>query len=241
MWRILFRSLKAHGFDAGALHGDMDQRARMAMLANFRDGKLRLLVASDVAARGLDIPDVSHVFNFDVPIHAEDYVHRIGRTGRAGRSGKSFTIATRADGKYVDAIEKLIGQKIEWHDGDLSTLVVTESDDDRPRRSRERGGRGERKPRDGRRGDDRRREPRDAVAATEAPPAAASVVPAEELAERRQRKEAIRAENGRKADRPSHAERPSHERPRRYKDDEVNTTVGFGSDTPAFMMVSAKV
>jgi superfamily II DNA/RNA helicase len=237
----LFRSLVKYEFDAGALHGDMDQRARMAMLANFRDGKLKLLVASDVAARGLDIPDVSHVFNYDVPIHAEDYVHRIGRTGRAGRSGKSFTIATRADNKYVAAIENLIGQKIEWHDGDLSTLVVTESDDDRPRRSRERGGRGERKPRDGRRGDDRRREPRDAVAATEAPPAAASVVPAEELAERRQRKEAIRAENGRKADRPSHAERPSHERPRRYKDDEVNTTVGFGSDTPAFMMVSAKV
>ena len=95
-----------YDFDAGALHGDMDQRARMAMLANFRDGKLKLLVASDVAARGLDIPDVSHVFNYDVPIHAEDYVHRIGRTGRAGRSGKSFTIATKSDTKYVDAIER---------------------------------------------------------------------------------------------------------------------------------------
>ncbi|RWG20479.1 MAG: ATP-dependent helicase, partial [Mesorhizobium sp.] len=83
----------------------------------------RYLVASDVAARGLDIPDVSHVFNYDVPIHAEDYVHRIGRTGRAGRSGKSFTIATRSDTKYVDAIEKLIGAKIEWHDGDLSTVA----------------------------------------------------------------------------------------------------------------------
>ena len=70
------------------------------MLASFRDGKLKLLVASDVAARGLDIPDVSHVFNYDVPIHAEDYVHRIGRTGRAGRSGKAFTIATRSDTKY---------------------------------------------------------------------------------------------------------------------------------------------
>ncbi|TIW91309.1 C-terminal helicase domain-containing protein, partial [Mesorhizobium sp.] len=72
----LFRSLLKHDFDAGALHGDMDQRARMQMLNNFRDGKLRYLVASDVAARGLDIPDVSHVFNYDVPIHAEDYVHR---------------------------------------------------------------------------------------------------------------------------------------------------------------------
>ena len=103
----------------------MDQRARMAMLASFRDGKLKLLVASDVAARGLDIPDVSHVFNFDVPIHAEDYVHRIGRTGRAGRSGKAFTIVTKSDAKYLDAIERLIGQKIEWHDGDLSTVVAS--------------------------------------------------------------------------------------------------------------------
>src|SRR5262245_25093547 len=101
----LFRSLVKYDFNAGALHGDMDQRARMTMLANFRDGKLKLLVASDVAARGLDIPDVSHVFNFDVPIHAEDYVHRIGRTGRAGRSGKSFTVVTKADVKYLDAIE----------------------------------------------------------------------------------------------------------------------------------------
>src|SRR5690606_15783185 len=114
----LFRSLVRHEFDAGALHGDMDQRARMTMLENFRKGNLKLLVASDVAARGLDIPDVSHVFNFDVPTHAEDYVHRIGRTGRAGRSGKAYTLVTRADRKYVDGIEKLIGQNIEWLDGD---------------------------------------------------------------------------------------------------------------------------
>jgi superfamily II DNA/RNA helicase len=138
----LFRSLVKHEFDAGALHGDMDQRARMAMLAAFREGKLKLLVASDVAARGLDIPDVSHVFNYDIPIHAEDYVHRIGRTGRAGRSGKAFTIVTRSDTKYLDAIEKLTGQKLEWHDGDLSTVVVSEGEDDAPRRSR--GGKPER-------------------------------------------------------------------------------------------------
>ena len=83
-----YRSLRSHGFRCGALHGDMDQRARMETLDSFRDGKLTLLVASDVAARGLDIPDVSHVFNFDVPTHAEDYVHRIGRTGRAGRRAR---------------------------------------------------------------------------------------------------------------------------------------------------------
>src|SRR3989337_363124 len=114
----LFRSLVKYDFDAGALHGDMDQRARMQMLANFRDGKLKLLVASDVAARGLDIPDVSHVFNYDVPIHAEDYVHRIGRTGRAGRSGKSFTIATKSDVKHLRAIETLINNEIEYFDID---------------------------------------------------------------------------------------------------------------------------
>jgi superfamily II DNA/RNA helicase len=92
----LFRSLERHGFSVGALHGDMDQRSRTTMLQSFRDGQLQLLVASDVAARGLDIPDVSHVFNFDVPIHAEDYVHRIGRTGRAGRSGAAFTSSPAA-------------------------------------------------------------------------------------------------------------------------------------------------
>jgi superfamily II DNA/RNA helicase len=88
----LYKSLEKHGFSVGALHGDMDQRSRTNMLQGFKDNKITLLVASDVAARGLDIPDVSHVFNFDVPIHAEDYVHRIGRTGRAGREGAAFTL-----------------------------------------------------------------------------------------------------------------------------------------------------
>ncbi len=118
----LFRSLERHGFSVGALHGDMDQRSRTTMLQNFRDGNIQLLVASDVAARGLDLPDVGHVFNFDVPIHAEDYVHRIGRTGRAGRSGRAFTLVTRSDTKYLDAIEKLINEKIEWLNGDISAL-----------------------------------------------------------------------------------------------------------------------
>jgi superfamily II DNA/RNA helicase len=92
----------------------MDQRARTKALEAFRDGEIQLLVASDVAARGLDIPDVSHVFNFDVPHHAEDYVHRIGRTGRAGRSGTAIMIASNADTRSLAAIEKLIGQKIPW-------------------------------------------------------------------------------------------------------------------------------
>jgi superfamily II DNA/RNA helicase len=110
----LYRSLQRHGFSAVALHGDMDQSARTAALDQFRKNEVSLLVASDVAARGLDIPDVSHVFNFDVPHHPDDYVHRIGRTGRAGRTGSAITIVTPADHKAVAAIEKLIGQSIAW-------------------------------------------------------------------------------------------------------------------------------
>jgi superfamily II DNA/RNA helicase len=113
----LFRSLLRHGFSVQALHGDMDQPARMAALEQFRKGEVSLLVASDVAARGLDIPDVSHIYNFDVPIHADDYVHRIGRTGRAGRSGVAITmVAGTNDAKAVAAIEKLIGQTIPFMD-----------------------------------------------------------------------------------------------------------------------------
>jgi superfamily II DNA/RNA helicase len=111
---ILHRSLVRHGFSAVALHGDMDQQARTAALEQFRKNDVTLLVASDVAARGLDIPDVSHVFNFDVPHHPDDYVHRIGRTGRAGRSGTAITIVAPNDHKAVVLIEKLIGQSIPW-------------------------------------------------------------------------------------------------------------------------------
>jgi superfamily II DNA/RNA helicase len=109
----LHRSLHRHGFSVQALHGDMDQPARMAALEQFRKGEVALLVASDVAARGLDIPDVSHVYNFDVPMHPDDYVHRIGRTGRAGRTGTAITIvAGTNDAKAVAAIEKLTGNAI---------------------------------------------------------------------------------------------------------------------------------
>ncbi|MAA98394.1 MAG: DEAD/DEAH box helicase [Stappia sp.] len=112
--QTVFRSLQRHGYSVGALHGDMDQRSRMATLDQYRNGDLKLLVASDVAARGLDIPAVSHVFNYDIPTHAEDYVHRIGRTGRAGRSGAALSIITPNDQKYLAGIEKLIEKPIEW-------------------------------------------------------------------------------------------------------------------------------
>jgi superfamily II DNA/RNA helicase len=110
---VVALSLKRHGFNAAPIHGDLDQSLRTKTLDRFRSGDLQFLVASDVAARGLDIPDVTHVFNYEPPRHAEDYVHRIGRTGRAGRQGASFTLASRGDAKSIAEIEKLTGKKIE--------------------------------------------------------------------------------------------------------------------------------
>jgi superfamily II DNA/RNA helicase len=111
---ILLKSLLKHGFNAGALHGDMDQMSRMATLDAFREGRITLLAASDVAARGLDIPDVSHIFNFDVPWQSDDYVHRIGRTGRAGKEGRSLTLVTPEDFKQLKDIEKMLGAPVTW-------------------------------------------------------------------------------------------------------------------------------
>jgi superfamily II DNA/RNA helicase len=149
---VVYKSLQKHGFSVGALHGDMDQSARTAALDQFRKGEIPLLVASDVAARGLDIPAVSHVFNFDVPHHPDDYVHRIGRTGRAGRAGTAISIVTSLDTKSIAAIERLIGKTIPRAEGDFTTPSETSNDTDRPREQRSRegsreGSRGGRKPR----------------------------------------------------------------------------------------------
>jgi len=114
---VLEKSLRSHGFNAAALHGDMHQSERMKTLEKFREGEIQLLVASDVAARGLDIPNMSHVFNFDVPMHADDYIHRIGRTGRAGKEGHAYTLATRADEKFLGSVERLLGHPIPPLDG----------------------------------------------------------------------------------------------------------------------------
>ncbi len=138
----LARSLQRHGFSAGGLHGDMDQKSRMETLDAFKSDKLQLLIASDVAARGLDIPAVSHVFNFDVPTHAEDYVHRIGRTGRAGRSGTAITLAAPSDGKYVDAITKLIQRDIPKMDAEAPVLPQRDEGEERPALSETRNRRG---------------------------------------------------------------------------------------------------
>jgi len=110
---VVHRSLERHGYNAQALHGDMSQPARTETLENFRAGKIPFLVCSDVAARGLDIPAVSHVFNYDVPIHGEDYVHRIGRTGRAGREGKAFMLVAPGDSKYYATLLEVIKRDLE--------------------------------------------------------------------------------------------------------------------------------
>src|SRR3954471_9680668 len=136
----LHTSLKKQGFNAGALHGDMSQPARMETLEKFKQGEIQILVASDVAARGLDIVDMSHVFNFDVPFSPEDYVHRIGRTGRAGRTGHSFTLASPDEGGLVEAIEKLIGTQIPRIVVPGMETIAFDASDGR-RRGRGRGGR----------------------------------------------------------------------------------------------------
>ncbi len=152
---VVARSLSKHGFNAAPLHGDLEQSTRMKTLDAFKNGEVQLLVASDVAARGLDIPAVSHVFNFDVPFHADDYVHRIGRTGRAGRLGHAYMLASRHDQKAVDAIEKLLGKPI-----DRRVMEGIEVREDEPKRG------GDRNRRDGGRGRggrDRDRRPRERV------------------------------------------------------------------------------
>jgi len=145
---ITAKSLKKYGMDAAPIHGDLDQSQRTRTLEGFRDGSLRLLVASDVAARGLDIPNVSHVFNFDVPSHSEDYVHRIGRTGRAGRKGKAVMICVPRDERNLDDIEKLIEKPIPRLEApNASPVEEAESETDAPaagERSRSRSARSER-------------------------------------------------------------------------------------------------
>jgi superfamily II DNA/RNA helicase len=130
--RELNKSLKKHGYRSAEIHGDMDQSSRIAELDRFKAGEVNILVASDVAARGLDIKGVSHVFNFDAPWHPDDYVHRIGRTGRAGATGTAYTLVSSADAEAIENIEKLQGQKIER----IGPPPVAESEPERKPRSR---------------------------------------------------------------------------------------------------------
>ncbi len=244
---VVVKSLEKHGFNVGGLHGDMDQRARMAMLDAFKAGRVPLLVASDVAARGLDIPDVSHVINYDVPIHAEDYVHRIGRTGRAGRTGTAYTIASRADTKYLDAVIALIKKDIPWDGVSLSDFVPSASDEDeRPERGR-RGARGERPERRGRGGDRPERGARperaDREPRPERPGREADGGSSERAAPEPRAAEAIapreRAPDARppKAAEPRHAGRTERSPPRRDRaqEDDGPAVKGFADHLPGFL------
>jgi superfamily II DNA/RNA helicase len=272
---IVAKSLRTHGFDASPIHGDLDQSTRTKTLEAFRAGELKLLVASDVAARGLDIPAVSHVFNYDVPHHAEDYVHRIGRTGRAGRSGEAFVIVGPNDAKGWDKVVKLIKKEpevlaldIDWEEA----AKAAETDKARFGASRERAKRDQRS--------DRARPVRDhgeraSTTPVQADPEARAREPVAEDAssgERRPRRErAPRRERPARepaadvapalADAPeaelapAPRERPRAETPRRpereraparegrppREDREERGVVGFGSDTPAFLMRAAPV
>jgi superfamily II DNA/RNA helicase len=218
---ILYRSLTRHGFDVAALHGDMSQPKRTETLERFKNGEIRLLVASDVAARGLDIQGLSHVFNFDVPYHAEDYVHRIGRTGRAGRSGRAFTLAAPEDGKSVAGIEKLIGKPIPV--ATVSDMAPAELDasDARPRRRRaERS-----EPRSAAREKPTERRPRRERAIAAAP----------------RTREPVPAERHNVTTFPRPVNRPASARRRDPAPLEEPSVVGFGDHLPAFLARPLKI
>jgi superfamily II DNA/RNA helicase len=220
---VLSKSLLKHGFDCAPIHGDLDQSVRTRTLENFRAGKLRLLIASDVAARGLDVPSVSHVFNFDLPSHPEDYVHRIGRTGRAGRSGKALSLMVASDQKYLDAIEQLLQKSLPR--GAMPELPPLA---DRPERS-------ERAERPARR-DEKRRErgPRPERAAPAAVPVAETVIPTPAPVEAVVLPETDIRQPERKRERERERERDQgRDRPRRDNNDQV---VGMGSHVPDFLM-----
>ena len=224
---IVAKSLKKHGFDAAPIHGDLEQSQRMKTLDAFRKGELKLLVASDVAARGLDIPDVSHIFNYDVPHHADDYVHRIGRTGRAGKTGDSITLVTPADGRNLDKVIRLIGKTPEELKLDVDWSDV-KSDGRPPRRRPERRERSHGRPASETSVapmEPARPQPRPAVSspANDQPPA--RVHP-------EARKHPPKPAPADPAPSRSDAHRPSPTRPRHGGDHHV---VGFGGDVPAFL------
>ncbi len=259
---ILYKSLKKHGFSVGALHGDMDQPTRFATLNRFKAGELQLLVCSDVAARGLDIGGLSHVFNFDVPFRDEDYVHRIGRTGRAGREGHAFTIAVADDARLVAAIEKLTGKPIPRIAIDGLDTVSAEEIAEAAARPRGRGRGPATASRNGRGGGSRDRdrgarsaggeERRDrgsrpaAAPRDDRRPAAAQredrrrseIPPARERGPARE--EAPRSRDPRGENRGEHqpAYRSREDGPRRHRPDDLGPAVrGFGDAVPAFMLI----
>ncbi|GAA4258159.1 DEAD/DEAH box helicase [Azospirillum formosense] len=252
---ILQKSLESHGFNAGALHGDMVQSKRTETLEAFKKGEITLLVCSDVAARGLDVQGLSHVFNFDVPVSPEDYVHRIGRTGRAGRMGRAFTLASPLDGKQVSAIGRLIKREIPLIaiDG-LESAEFLSEDEARRGRSRGRGKdkeRGDRAPRAERPEREERapreerqareeRQPREERPSRDERPVREDRQPREERQPRedRQPRESLAAAESRRQE--PRRDRDRDRRRRRDEDEDDTPVIGFGDHMPAFMLRSAR-
>jgi superfamily II DNA/RNA helicase len=220
---ILFKSLGRHGFSVGALHGDMAQPVRFATLEKFKANEIRLLVCSDVAARGLDIGGLSHVFNFDVPVHAEDYVHRIGRTGRAGKEGRAYTLATPDDRLAVEAIEKLTGFPIPRIQVAGLDPVTWSEDGGRGRGKRGRGGKAKAAP----------------AAKSTAAKSAAPKPAAEKPAKAKRASAPPPAAAAPPPPMPRAAREDTARREPRRDDDHGPSVVGFGDDVPAFMLLRA--
>ncbi|PLW77447.1 DEAD/DEAH box helicase [Cohaesibacter celericrescens] len=231
------RSLQKHGFNAGALHGDMDQTSRTATLDGFKGGGISILVASDVAARGLDIPSVSHVFNFDLPTHAEDYVHRIGRTGRAGREGMAISIATKADRKYIDAIQVLTGDGVEWIGEMDFSSHSEESEDEKPQSKRPRRNRGGKSKSENKSGDERQSKsrPKRQSSSEETPKPEEKAVSIPEPTP--QPRQDVQSER-RSAPKAPQQSRPSQPRSsgRRNRDRDDRQVIGMGDHVPAFLL-----
>ena len=219
---VVAKSLKKYGYDAAPIHGDLDQSQRTRTLDGFREGSLRFLVASDVAARGLDVPSVSHVFNFDVPSHAEDYVHRIGRTGRAGRDGTAIMICVPRDEKNLADVESLVQHEIPRLENPLAsgkseeTAKPADEVAEKPKRTRSRS----------RKSDDA---PKEAKPTQEAAPeqVEAQSEPREEKREDRRR------DNKRDGNRSRNDNRGG-----RGNDRGGNKVVGLGDHTPEFIELS---
>lgn len=221
---VLYKSLHKHHFAVGHLHGDLPQSVRTKTLERFKDGELKILVCSDVAARGIDVSGLSHVFNFDLPFHAEDYVHRIGRTGRAGNQGHAFSLATPYQHKLLEAIEALTQKTIAQPVIEGIETLPWAADDERPPSSRDRGSK----------------------------PGRHGVKPEKKADHRESRPEREESVPVRTDDRPAHAAPARNERrrdDRRHdgrkghgvavvEDFELDgPATGFGSETPAFMLL----
>jgi len=231
---VVFRSLQRHGFNVGALHGDMDQRQRTATLDAFRNGTIAFLAASDVAARGLDIPAVSHIFNYDVPVHPEDYIHRIGRTGRAGREGFAAMLVTPKDRKALKAIEAMLRQEIPWLDGASTSSASEEpAEAETSERGNGRGRRGGRS----RRGGQKSASPSSEAKPAQRNEAAAPAPTPPKAAESNGQPPKAREAQGRDGRR----EKPAPKDDSRRSEQPQGKSRGMGDHVPAFMMRSVRV